>query len=264
MLTFHYDKLDSTSEQGKRLAARYRGQRLLVTAKCQTAGRGRSGRLWQSPVGGAWFTLVWPIERAVEATSIVPLLVGREVLRAVRKTIGSMHALKIKWPNDVLLGSEPQKIAGVLCEQWLHDRDGLDRTLCIGVGINVNFGCSELSHDLHGRATTLLSAIGSSLDVSRLIELCVRYVASALDETNGGRLSAARLQDLEAHLAWLNEPICLRSGDRLIKGICRGLDPSGRIQILVGQQLRLFDAGEVSQLRIDAVQSEPCVRVTTS
>jgi len=249
MLTFHLDELDSTSEQAKRLAMRYPEQPLLVTAKRQTAGRGRSGRMWHSPVGGAWFSLVWPIANRIEHSSVMPLLVGWVVLKSIRAVIGSSHTLKMKWPNDVLLGDHDQKIAGVLCEQVLQKGyGGAGPALVVGVGINVNFDPSQLGDDLRCTATTLLSAIGKVIELPGFIGLCVHQMIAALDGSDYESLSATTLQDLEAHLAWINQPVSLRNGNQLIHGICRGLDPSGRIQIMVDQQLQLFDAGEVSRL----------------
>lgn len=265
MQTFHLDELDSTNEHAKRLAMRYPGQSLLVTANRQTAGRGRSGRLWQSPVGGAWFTLVWPIEKPIEHASVIPLLVGWAVLQSVRKVIGATHTLKIKWPNDVLLGDEQLKVAGVLCEQVLPtDHGGAGGGLVVGVGINVNFDQAQLDDDLRCAATTLLSATGRAIELSDLIELCVQHIVAALDGPDRDGLTATTLQQVKTHLAWMNESVCVRSGHRLVKGICHSLDPSGRIQIMVGQQLRLFNAGEVSQLRISSDRTHLPVNAVSS
>ena len=47
---YHYDTLDSTNTQCRRLAAEG-AMSAVVTADCQTAGRGRMGRSFQSPPG---------------------------------------------------------------------------------------------------------------------------------------------------------------------------------------------------------------------
>lgn len=259
MRTFHYDEVDSTSEQAKRLAVQYPNQRLLVTATCQTAGRGRSGRVWRSPAGGAWFTLVWPIQDRIEHASVIPLLVGWAVLRSVGQVIGETHTLKLKWPNDILVGDDEEKVGGMLCEQVLPSK-GQDKTaptLIVGVGINVNFDQVELGDELCCAATSLLSATGKTFELPRLIRRCVEHMTTALEEADHDRLSATTLRELESHLAWLDQPVCLRMGDRMVTGLCRGLDSTGRIQIMVDQQLRLFDAGEVSQLRVSTSRVNP-------
>ena len=47
---YHYDAVDSTNTQCRRLAAEG-VVNAVVTADCQTAGRGRMGRSFQSPPG---------------------------------------------------------------------------------------------------------------------------------------------------------------------------------------------------------------------
>ena len=49
---YHYDTLDSTNTQCRRLAAEG-AMSAVVTADCQTAGRGRMGRSFQSRRGWA-------------------------------------------------------------------------------------------------------------------------------------------------------------------------------------------------------------------
>ena len=60
MRRIHYDIIDSTNSEARRLAAADLREPLLVTAAEQSAGRGRQGREWQSPHGGAWMSLAWP------------------------------------------------------------------------------------------------------------------------------------------------------------------------------------------------------------
>lgn len=56
---YHYDTLDSTNTQCRRLAAEG-AMSAVVTADCQTAGRGRMGRSFQSPPGlGLYLSVLW-------------------------------------------------------------------------------------------------------------------------------------------------------------------------------------------------------------
>ena len=56
---YQYDMLDSTNTQCRRLAAEG-VMDAVVTADCQTAGRGRMGRSFQSPPGlGLYLSVLW-------------------------------------------------------------------------------------------------------------------------------------------------------------------------------------------------------------
>ena len=45
----HYEEIDSTNTEVRRLSLKGAEEGLVVTAKKQTAGKGRRGRSWESP-----------------------------------------------------------------------------------------------------------------------------------------------------------------------------------------------------------------------
>lgn len=117
------EKIDSTNDYIKsRLAELPVGSAVL--AHEQLAGRGRSGRLWISPMGGLYFSLI--VEACVCAP-VLPLAAGLAVQCAIERVAGL--AVQLKWPNDILAVSGG-KLGGILCE-----RRG-ERTIC-GIGINI-------------------------------------------------------------------------------------------------------------------------------
>ena len=101
-----------------------------VVAEEQTAGRGRDGRTWHSPVGGVWLgLLVRPPSAAPGAAAV---RAGLALADAVDALLGR-PATRLKWPNDVLLGD--RKLGGILCEaRWQGDTL---QWLAVGVGVNV-------------------------------------------------------------------------------------------------------------------------------
>jgi BirA family biotin operon repressor/biotin-[acetyl-CoA-carboxylase] ligase len=116
-----------------------------VIAEEQTAGRGRDGRTWRSPRGGAWLgVLLRPSHAEFGALAI---RTGLVVADAVDELLGRSRA-RLKWPNDVLV--DDRKVAGVLCEgRWQGDAL---QWLAVGVGVNV---CNPLPPDLVPRAAAL-------------------------------------------------------------------------------------------------------------
>ena len=116
-----------------------------IVALEQTAGRGRDGRTWRSPPGGAWLAVLLRPSRAdIGALSI---RAGLVVADAVDELLGRPRA-RLKWPNDVLL--DDRKLAGVLCEgRWQGETL---QWLALGVGVNV---CNEIPAELAPRATAL-------------------------------------------------------------------------------------------------------------
>ncbi len=102
----------------------------VVIADEQTAGRGRDGRTWHSPVGGVWLGMLLRPAHAV--VGAVAIRAGLAVADAIDALLGA-PGTRLKWPNDVLL--DERKIAGILCEgRWQGDRL---QWLAVGVGVNV-------------------------------------------------------------------------------------------------------------------------------
>jgi BirA family transcriptional regulator, biotin operon repressor / biotin---[acetyl-CoA-carboxylase] ligase len=127
------------------LAARGAAHGTVVLAEEQTEGRGRDGRTWRSPAGGAWLGMVLrPGHVALGALSV---RAGLVVADAVDELLGK-PAAQLKWPNDVLLAD--RKVAGVLCEmRWQGESP---EWLALGVGVNV---CNEIPAELASRAVAL-------------------------------------------------------------------------------------------------------------
>lgn len=74
----------------------------VLTARTQTAGRGRSGRSWQSVAGDSLTcSVVLLPSDAHPPTPWIPLLAGL----AVRRALAPWLETALKWPNDVLVAS---------------------------------------------------------------------------------------------------------------------------------------------------------------
>lgn len=104
----------------------------LVLADEQTAGRGRGGRSWRSPRGaGIWMTL---LERPsdADALGVLSIRLGLKAVPVLQRYTDA--PVRLKWPNDVLLGR--RKLAGVLVETRWRERQ-VD-WVAIGIGVNVS------------------------------------------------------------------------------------------------------------------------------
>lgn len=131
-----YDSLESTSLTLQDLcgATDVAPHGLVVRAKQQSAGRGRLGRVWSSPPGHVYQSLIVqpkvPISQCFGLAFVTAIAVHNTL---IQYGIGP-DRLALKWPNDVLL--DGKKVAGILVESG-PVRDNYAAWFCIGVGINV-------------------------------------------------------------------------------------------------------------------------------
>jgi BirA family biotin operon repressor/biotin-[acetyl-CoA-carboxylase] ligase len=129
-----HETLPSTSDLVAARPASGEAEGLAVLAHAQTQGRGRAGRVWQSPAGNlAVSVLLRPREPARRAGEW-PLLVGLAIADALAPLLPDTVSLALKWPNDVLLNG--RKLAGVLIESTL-DATGHVEAMVVGIGVNL-------------------------------------------------------------------------------------------------------------------------------
>ncbi len=138
----YVNSTDSTNNECKRLEDKTDGT--LVIADAQTAGKGRLGRVWESPHGsGIWMSILLKPDVSLESVSQITLVAGMAVCRAV-----GIDAM-IKWPNDVVI--DGKKICGILTEMSA-EIERINYVIC-GIGINVN--TPSFPEELQDKATSL-------------------------------------------------------------------------------------------------------------
>lgn len=153
----HYLRsVGSTSTELKALAREGAAAGTVVLADEQTGGRGRSGRTWFSPEGlGVWMSVL--LECDIPAERLAPLSIAAavSVADALRELTGL--DVRVKWPNDLLVGD--RKLGGLLVESIQTAGERVESAV-LGVGLNVGLDENDLPAELVGAATSLRLALG--------------------------------------------------------------------------------------------------------
>ena len=111
----------------------------LVGADEQTAGRGRAGRTWTAPPGTSLLVSFVLRPRAPRATwTQLPLVAGLCLADVADGFVGPTH-VRLKWPNDLLLGGA--KAGGILVEV-------VGDAVVLGIGLDVDWRGVERPPDL--------------------------------------------------------------------------------------------------------------------
>jgi len=156
-------EVGSTNDLAKELAAYGAAEGTVVVAETQTAGRGRLGRGWVSPVGGLWFSVVLrPELKPAEAVRLV-FVAGLAVAEVLRELYGLKA--ETKWPNDVLV--KGRKICGILTE--MNTIGEKVNYVIVGVGVNANFDVAKVfPEDLRKVGTSLENELGRKVRLEEL------------------------------------------------------------------------------------------------
>ncbi len=234
------EEVDSTNSRLALLAQEGAPEGTAVFADCQTRGRGRLGRVWQSPPGRNLYVsvLLKPDIPAGDAPQIT-LVTGVAVTEALS---GICPGAAVKWPNDVLIGG--RKACGILTE--MRTRGGRVEYVIVGIGINVNVKREEFPEDLREIATSLREEAGREIDRVDLVKTLFTLLETWYDRHRRTGFAAVRERWL-ALSGILGKTVTVRNGGKEVEGTVFDLDSSGALLILdrEGRREAVY-AGDIS------------------
>ena len=107
----------------------------MLVAESQTAGRGRLGRSFHSPVGtGLYMSILLRPTFSAERALFITTAAAVAVCRAIEQETGLKP--QIKWVNDIYL--HEKKICGILTESSINfETKGL-KWAVLGIGLNLS------------------------------------------------------------------------------------------------------------------------------
>jgi BirA family biotin operon repressor/biotin-[acetyl-CoA-carboxylase] ligase len=249
--------LDETSSTNTEAMARAgAGQPLpfWVVAQRQTAGRGRSGRSWESLPGNLHASVALDPACSPAVVSQLSLLAGVAVVEALRSAadeagrerqhgrgIGAVRSrldpaiIRLKWPNDILIGDA--KGGGILVESSSRSTRATDLAV-IGIGLDLVH-----SPNVPNRSTTSLRAHGLVMDPAEALTQIAITLGRLVDVWDHGHGFAAVRERWLACATPLDTPLTVhravgdgvvadraaRSGASQIHGRFAGLDHDGAL-----------------------------------
>ena len=203
----------------------------VVFAEEQTAGRGRFGRAWMSPVGrNLYLTLV--LRPDVARLRVLGMLAPLAVAQAVEET--TRLAPRVKWPNDVLLSG--RKFCGVLIDSEFAGAE--PRYALVGIGVNVNYDVDQVIADV---ATSMKAARGRDTSREVVLAALLNRIEALYEEP-----TSVRAQWRE-RLETLGREVKVTFRGEVFEGVAEDVDEAGNLLLrLADGTVRTFEAGEVS------------------
>jgi len=234
-----HETLASTNAQALTFALAQRGapSPLWITAREQTAGRGRRGGKWMSPPGNLYATLLLkdpaPPKDAPKLSFVTALAVHDAILGCAPVMRGK---LALKWPNDVLCGGA--KLAGILIEGHRLDA-GL--AVAIGIGVNCKHHPAQTSYP-----ATDLAEVGVDVSPDDLFFALSGSMMRRLEQWRGGDGFLAIRSDWLDRAIGVGGEMRVRLPDRELFGRCEALDEYGQLLLrLADGRLETIAAGAI-------------------
>lgn len=231
--------LDSTNEYGKALAKSQTVHGTLIVADTQNAGKGRRGRVWQSPAGSTIsMSLCLEPSLSQENAAGLTLVMALAVTEAIGEITGVIP--QIKWPNDIVLNGK--KICGILTELIFR---GNIYAVIIGAGINVN--TEEFPEEIREIAGSLKAELGKEISREALIAAALKYFEKYYEQYVKTEDLTFLKESYEGVLANLGREVRVLDPKQPYTGIAKGITVNGNliVESMDGKE-HYVDSGEVS------------------
>jgi BirA family transcriptional regulator, biotin operon repressor / biotin---[acetyl-CoA-carboxylase] ligase len=233
-----FDRVESTNDEARRLAEQGAEAGMVVVADQQLKGRGRHGRVWQSPPGNLYASLLLRPDCTIAQSAQLSLVASLALAEAVIALAPPGVDVRVKWPNDVLVRGA--KVAGLLLESTAGAGERV-AWVVVGSGVNIKSAPADTPYPATALAHEGFPPLAP-------LDLLVRYL-TALD----GWLARWRVGGFAAvRPAWLalgcavGDRIRLRLAGEELAG--RFLDVTDQGALLVGDEgdrRRQITAGEL-------------------
>jgi BirA family biotin operon repressor/biotin-[acetyl-CoA-carboxylase] ligase len=232
-----YETLGSTNDEAKALARAGAPEGTLVWAGEQTAGRGRRGRIWLSPPGNLYLSLVLRPEGAPSRAAQLGFVAALGLGDALAAMTGPAIRLRYKWPNDLLANGG--KLAGILIESEMSAKDRLDFVV-VGVGVNI----LSAPVDVEFPATSLAAEGIAGVTPPVLLEGFARHFGGWARRWGEEGFAPLRMAWL-ARASGLGERVRVRLERSTLVGRFLDLDDDGALVLDAAEGRRRIAAGEV-------------------
>jgi BirA family biotin operon repressor/biotin-[acetyl-CoA-carboxylase] ligase len=238
-----YASVGSTNDLALGLAEAGAEEGTTVVAETQTAGRGRRGREWFSPVGSGLYVsvLLRPGARGRQpvdwTTARLTLTAGVALAEGVRTS--TALPVELKWPNDLVCGR--RKLAGILAEMSGGRRE--EPAVVLGIGINVR--TSAYPPALAAQTTSLEAELGRPIDRGLVLVETLAALAARYEDLREGRFGAI-LSAWRGHARSLAGAAIEWDGPQgVVQGLAMDVDADGALLARSGDAVTRLVAGEV-------------------
>jgi BirA family biotin operon repressor/biotin-[acetyl-CoA-carboxylase] ligase len=227
----------STNDDVAALARSGASEGVWLRADRQTGGRGRLGRYWVSPPGNLYASTLVRLGPGDPQAPTLALVASVALDELVAAIVGPKR-VRLKWPNDLLLGDGVggwSKLSGILLER-------AGDAIVIGFGVNLAHHPADLNRPVTSLAAAGIVAPAPEIFLENLATAFARW----LSRWRGEGLAAVRRQwQSRAHP--IGTALSARQANgEVVDGLYDGLAEDGALRLrLADGSVHVMHAGDV-------------------
>lgn len=204
-----------------------------ILVRTQSAGRGRSGRSWESPAGGFYASFLLKPSPPIALAPCVSLLAAVMLARLLKQQ--GIPAL-VKWPNDVIV--QEKKVAGIVAETGSFP----ESWFILGIGVNLTE--SPLIPTRKFLPAGSWMEFGDAPAAEELLEKFLIEFDSCWRSRENNPMDGI-ITELDSILWRKGELVTLSEGENTFHGVIRRIDGNGSLVLLTDSGERRFVSGEL-------------------
>ncbi len=194
----------------------------LIIAERQSAGKGRLGRKWFSPVGGIWLSVILYPQLSPSYISRITLMTAVAAVKAIK--ICTQIKSQIKWPNDILINEK--KVCGILTE--MSAELDIISWVVVGIGINVNIDHREFPEDIQENTISLKEVSGKEVLRVKLVQTFLQEFEKYYEILKRREFSSI-LKEWKLYSHTLGRKIRVDTGEKIITGEAVDINEEGAL-----------------------------------
>lgn len=243
---YYFDSIDSTQKFATSISKNQNECGTVVISEIQKAGKGRQGRIWISPKGGIWLSIVLRPSFDVGKVTLMPFAAAVALSNAIQKTLGI--TTKLKWPNDLTF--KGKKVAGMIIDASIESTR--IESLVLGVGINFRVDPSQIekkirhSPNFYGAATLVDQKDKSK--PAKLVQSFLEELEKTLTLFTSDKIQIIINQWMKKS-STIGKTISVTTQDQTISGKAVKLDRDGALIIKQNSKLIRVTTGDLTYSR---------------
>lgn len=235
-----FESVSSTNALALERAGQGDPGRLWLVSDHQMSGRGRRGRVWETPRGNLAATLLI-VSRpgdgfGLQQSATLGFVAGLALAEALDAVVPNANVsvgvdggsprqggrFELKWPNDVL--AHGSKLSGILLESAMLGERGF--ALAIGIGVNVVAKPLNVAYP-----ATSLADLGADCDAPTLFLALSDAWTDNFARWSSGRGTAVIRERWLQRAAGLGSQVAVRVDGEVVRGVFETIDEECRFVI---------------------------------
>lgn len=236
---YYFDEIDSTNNYCKMLASKGERKNALVVSSKQLKGRGRLGRIFESPDGGIYLSFLLNTNKKVEDNMLVTSAASVAICRAIKKVCDI--DTQIKWVNDIYYNSK--KLCGILSEGVIDMEAGVIGAIIVGIGINFSTPISMFPVELHDTLTSLYEGeenVPQSITQTMIVESVVKELLNIWDDIENDK---SFLAEYRKRSCVIGKYVNLFRNNEKQSGLVLGIDDSAHLLVKDDETGKIIELG---------------------